>query len=117
MRTLTAADLHEAQAGSFYTIRGAGGPLGEFVAVVGGFMVREGVGKPQEWFTTQGHEVNEYARLTKRGEIFEKDKFPVDLTFLMFSLDGLDIGRLAIVRIQMGDTWFDDMIENMRLAR
>lgn len=117
MRTLTHKDLHEAQAGSFYTIRGAGGPLSEYIAGVEGFLAARGVGKPQEWFTTKGHEVNEYARLTKRGEIVEKDKFQPELTFLMFPLDGLDLGQLAMIRLQMGDVWFDDMIENMRVFR
>lgn len=117
MRELTAADLHEAQAGSFYTIAGAGGPLGAYVLAVEGFLADEGVGKPQEWFCTSGHEVNEYARLTKRGEIFEKDKFRPDLPLLLFPLDGLDVGRLAYIRIKMGDRWFDDLVENMRLER
>ena len=117
MRALTAKDLHEAQAGSFYTIVGAGGPLGTYIETVESFLAGEEVGKPQEWFTTKGHEVNEYARLTKRGEIYEGDKFLPDTTFLMFPLDGLHIGRLAILRIRMGDRWFDDMVENMRLQR
>lgn len=117
MRTLTAADLHEAQAGSYYTIRGAGGPLHEYIEAVETFLADAEIGKPQEWFTTTGLEVNEYARLTKRGEIVSVDKFPSDLTFLMFPLDGLQVGRLAVLRLQMQDVWFDDMIDNMRVVR
>lgn len=117
MKVLTDADLAQAEAGSYYTIRGAGGPLGAYVLAVEGYLADHLVGKPQEWFTTSGYYVNEYARKTKRAEIFEKDKFPPDLTFLMFSLDGLDIGRLAAVKLQMADTWFDDMVQNMRTVR
>jgi hypothetical protein len=117
VKTLTAADLHEAQAGSFYTIAGTGGPLHEYIEAVENFLAAEEVGKPQEWFTTKGHEVNEYARLTKRGEILANDKFPSDLTFLLFPLDMLDVDRLAIIKLRMGDRWFDDIVENMRVVR
>lgn len=115
MKALTAADLAQAQAGSYYAIAGAGGPLGDYIAAVETFLETEGVGTPQEWFTTQGYEVNEYARITKRREILPNDKFPPGLTFLLFPLDGLDIGRLAVIKLQMGDRWFDDMVENMRV--
>lgn len=116
MRALTAANLSEAEAGSYYTIRGAGGPLGEYIAAVEGVLEREEIGKPQEWFTTKGYEVNEYARLTRHGEIVPEDKFQSELVFLMFPLDGLHIGKLAILRLRMGDTWFDDMVQNMRVV-
>lgn len=33
-------------------------------------------------------------------------------TFLMFPLDGLDISKLAIFRLQARDKWFDDIVDN-----
>lgn len=117
MKALSSEDLAAAEAGSYYTIAGVGGSMAEWVEGYEKILVTEEVGKPQEWFTTTGLAVNMYAERTKRGEIFEKDKFKEDLVFLMFPLDGLSIGRLAIVKIQMSDRWFDDMIQNMRLKR
>ena len=38
--------------------------------------------------------------------------YPDDLTFLMFPLTGLNMGRLAIFKILMSDRWFDDIVDN-----
>ncbi len=37
-----------------------------------------------------------------------------NLTCLMFPLDGLNAGRLAMFRLRMGDKWFDDIVDNNR---
>lgn len=117
MRALAAVDLAQAKAGSYYTIRGAGGPLGEYVTAVETFLEEQGVGKPQEWFTSTGREVNKFARSDRGGPIRQEDMFKPDLTFLMFPLDGLNVGILALVRLRMEDIWFDDMIQGMRVDR
>lgn len=116
MKTLTAPDLGTAAEGSFYTIRGVGGPLAEWLAGYEGLLEAAGIGKPQEWFQTTGAQVNFYAQVSKGGPIRDQDQFQPDLGFLLFPLDGLDVGKLAIFRLRMEDVWFDDMIANMRRA-
>lgn len=117
MKALTAADgLAEAEAGSYYAIVGAGGSLSDWTGQYEAFLVDVGVGKPQEWFTSVGEEVNEYARITKGGAIHSDDRFLPGLVFLMFPLDGLDVGRLAVLRLSLGDKWFDDILANMRVV-
>lgn len=115
MKTLTADELSQALEGSYYTIRGAGGPLSEWLEGYEGLLDGVGIGKPQEWFQTTGAEVNLFAARARDGEIHPRDRFPDGLVFLMFPLDGLDVTRLAIFRMRMGDAWFDDIISNMRV--
>lgn len=115
MKTLTAADgLAEAEKGSYYTVVGAGGPLGEWLAGYEGLLEQAEIGKPQEWFTAKGDEVNRYLRRKKGGEIRPRDEFQPDITLLFFPLDGLDVGRLAGFRLRMEDRWFDDIVQNVR---
>lgn len=103
------ANLNEAYSGSYFTILGAGGPAEEWVNGVNGMLEDEGVGTPVKWFRTSGAAVNSFA-----GEGI-RDPFPNDLTILMFPLDGLDVGRLSILRLSMPDfKWFDDVVDNMR---
>jgi hypothetical protein len=40
--------------------------------------------------------------------------FASDLTFMFFPLDGLNVGKLAMFKMQMQARWFDDVIDNMR---
>lgn len=110
-------DLDAARSGSYYTIRGAGGDLSDYARHVAEFLVGQQVGDPTSWWTTSGAHVNEYARRVHGAEIHPDDLFPADLTFLMFPLDGLDVGRLAVQRVVLRDVWFDDMIANMRRGR
>lgn len=107
METLT--DLQQAYDGSYYTIAGAGGPLQDWVDGLTKLMKDEGIGTPTAWYTTTGRAVNEYAQPRS-----ERDAFKDDLTFLMFPLDGLATGKLAIFKLQMQDRWFDDVVDNMR---
>lgn len=107
--------LQEAYDGSFYTICGAGGDLNEWVTGLGDVMEEEGIGRPTKWYQTLGGDINRFAQ--KRSgwsDLRSRDAFPSDLTILMFSLDGLDIGKLAIFRIKAEDRWFDDIIQNMQ---
>ena len=118
MKALTAAQgLPEAMDGSYYTIVGIGGSLDEWLSGYEELLLDNEIGKPQEWFTTTGAEVNLYAEHRRCGPIHPRDQFRSELLFLLFPLDGLHVGRLAVFRIKMQDRWFDDMIENMRIAR
>lgn len=117
MKTLTADELSQAREGSYYTIVGVGGPLSEWLEGYEGLMAAAGIGKPQEWFQTTGGDVNLFATRAKNGPIHPDDCFKNDLTILMFPLDGLDVGALAIFKMRMADRWFDDIVANMRVVR
>jgi len=109
MTELKQANLKEAEAGSFYTIVGAGGDPQEWVDGVEKLLAEEGIGKPVAWFSTTGEAVNNHANPPD-----PKDAFQPDLTFLLFPLDGLHVGKLAMFKLQMEDRWFDDIVDNMR---
>lgn len=110
------ADLKIAMDGSWYFIAGTGGDLGEWVTGYEGLMAEQEIGKPTAWWQTNGATVNGFAAQHKRGLIHRDDQFPGDLACLLFPLDDLSTGRLAIFKIQMQDRWFDDVIDNMRRA-
>lgn len=102
------ADLEAAKAGSFYTILGAGGELQDWIDGYEDHMAEQGIGKPTEWFLTSGGSINDFARPARR-----EDNFPRDLAVLMFPLDGLNTGKLAMFKLVMEDRWFDDIVDNM----
>lgn len=106
MRTLK--DLSKAEAGSYYTISGAGGDVEEWRAGYEEMLRGIGAGKPKVWYQVTGRDINVYA------DPSWQDAYPDDLTVLMFPLDGLDVGKLAIFKIEMQDRWFDDIVQNMR---
>lgn len=103
------AHLKAAYEGSYFTIAGAGGDLQEWVDGLNGMMAEVGAGQPENWYQTTGQDINEYA--DKIGEV--NDRFPDDLTVLMFPLSGMNTGVLAMFKLQIGARWFDDVIDNM----
>lgn len=108
---LSASELAKADAGSMYTILGAGGDLDDWVNGLTAALVDKGIGTPVAWYSTTGAEVNAYTRPAN-----PRDAFQDDLTVLMFPLDGLDVGRLAMFKLAMGDRWFDDIVANIERA-
>jgi hypothetical protein len=104
------ADLQKAYDGSFYFIAGCGGDLDEWVTGYEKFLDERDCGKPTAWLQTTGKEVNEFA-----GE--NDNPYQAGLICLMFPLDGMEVGPLAMVKILMQDRWFDDVIDNMRVTR
>ena len=116
IQVATRDTLARASVGSWYTITGTGGDLNEWVKGYEKILDEREIGTPTEWWRASGAEVNMFAIHTRWGETRESDLFQPDLTFLLFPLDGLAVGRLAILRIQMQDHWFDDIIANMRLV-
>lgn len=109
------ADLAKAYEGSYYFIAGAGGDLAEWTTGYEGLLAEAEIGKPTQWLQTNGATVNMFAVEKKGGQIEDRDCFPGDLTCLLFPLDGLHAGRLAMFKIQAQDRWFDDVVQNMRL--
>lgn len=109
-------NLSKAYDGSYYTIAGAGGDLREWVEGYEQWLEEEQIGKPVRWYRVLGAQVNLFATVKNGGPITAPDQFKPDLTLLLFPLDGLDVTRLAIFKITHEDRWFDDVIQNMRLA-
>lgn len=94
--------------GSWYTITGAGGDLDEWVKGYNELFSKAGIGTPVGYVTFKGADMNEKYDL--RGSV----RYPDDLTFIAFPLDGLDVGKLAMFKLKMGDRWFDDIVDNNR---
>jgi hypothetical protein len=97
--------LRKAYEGSYYTIIGCGGDLKEWKKGYQKMLNERTIGKITEWLEFTGKDMNE--------EFEIKDKYKDDLHFLAFSLDGLDIGKLAMFKLMMGDRWFDDVVDNL----
>ena len=110
------ADLKKAYEGSYYFIAGTGDPLEEWVSGYEDLMETQEIGKPTQWFRTNGATVNGFASQRHHGQIADRDQFPGNLSCLLFPLDGLAAGKLALFKIKMEDRWFDDVIQNMRAA-
>lgn len=102
--------LQAAYRGSFYTICGAGGELSDWVTGMNEALVEDEIGEPVAWYSTTGSAVNRFAG----SGVKPQDQFPEDLTILLFPLEGLDVGKLALFKIKAEDRWFDDVIQNMR---
>jgi hypothetical protein len=92
--------------GSYYTIVGTGGDLDEWITGYNKLLAEEGIGKPSEWLTFKGEAIN--SRYNLQGD----NAFKPDTTFLVFPLDGLDVGKLAMFKLRMNDKWFDDLVAN-----
>ena len=106
MTALRKANIKKADKGSMYTIVGAGGNVQEWVNGYHQLLDKAEIGKPVEWFISKGKDVNEEFKLEG------VHRFPEDLTFLFFPLDGLNLSELAMFRLRMKDRWFDDLIDN-----
>jgi len=100
--------FNAAYKGSYYTIVGCGGELAEWTEGYTQMLEEGGIGRPSRFITFKGADMNMHYGLT------ESNAYPEDLTCLMFPLDGLDGGRLAMFKLQMRDRWFDDIVDNNR---
>ena len=99
--------LKKAYEGSYYTITGTGSALQEWKDGYNNLLKENGIGEISEWIDFTGKEMNEEFNLVGN------DRYQDDLQFLAFSLEGLDVGRLALFKLQMGDRWFDDIVGNL----
>ena len=109
------ADLQKARNESWYCIAGAGGEETEWVDGYTALLEEQGIGRPAAWFRTNGGTVNAMAGAYHGGVIVDRDQFPGDLTLLLFPLDGLHLGKLAMFKLRMGDRWYDDVVANMEV--
>ena len=99
-------DFEKLDAGSWYTISGVGGDEHEWKNGYQDMLTQAGIGTIKEWVEFSGAAMNSHYGLT------DTNAYPDDLHFLAFPLDGLDVGKLAIFKLQMQDRWFDDIVAN-----
>jgi len=103
---LTTEQVKELAKTSAYTITGAGGDLDKWTTGYTKLLNEQGIRTPKNWFTFCGEQMN--AAFELAGDC----RFKSDITFLAFTLDGLNIGKLAIFKMRMEDRWFDDIVDN-----
>jgi hypothetical protein len=108
-------ELTAATEGSYFTILGAGGDLQEWVDGITDALREAQIGTPAAWYVTTGAAINRHAE-QGHAVIADRDRFQPDLVVLMFPLDGLAVGKLAMFKLQTGAAWFDDILDNMRSA-
>lgn len=102
---------------SWYTILGASDVI-EFAAGYVDLMEQAGIGAPSKFVAIHGGTVNQFAQGRAGAVLASTDLFPSDLTVILFPLDSLDVGKLAMFKLRMEDRWFDDVVQNMvRRAR
>lgn len=100
--------LKQAYDKSYYTIVGCGGNLNVWKESYEKLLKLENIGTVTEWIQFTGEDVNYIFDL--KGD----NRFKDNLVFLAFPTDNLDIGKLAIFKLNMHDRWFDDIIDNSR---
>lgn len=98
--------LRRAYDGSYYTITGAGGDLQEWKDGYAAMLKEREIGTITEWIDFTGRDMNEEFNLT------DDNRYPNDIHFLAFPLDGLNVNKLAVFKIEMRDRWFDDIVDN-----
>lgn len=91
--------------GSWYTIIGVN-DIEEWKSGMKFVLKNENIGEIQEFESFTGEEMNYFYNL--KGEIAYDD----NLKFLAFSLDCLNIAKLAMFKLTHGDRWFDDIVDN-----
>lgn len=100
----TKDDLNKLYGGSAYTVIGVGGDINEWLDGYEKLLGKEGIGKPKQWYKFSGKLFNNHYNTN-----FFEDK----MVFLAFPLDGLHVGKLAMLKLQLGDRWFDDVVDNL----
>lgn len=98
--------LYELEKGSAFTIEGAGGDINDWTTGLNKMLKEKGIGEVKTFYTFSGKHMNE------QYELEGSNKYPDNFTFLSFKLDGLDVGKLAIFKLEFGARWLDDIIDN-----
>lgn len=98
--------LRELENASAFTIEGAGGNLHKWCVGLNEMLEQRGIGQVKEFYNFSGQLMNETYGLTG------SNRYPDDLTFLSFPLDNLNIGKLAMFKLEFGARWLDDIVDN-----
>lgn len=100
-------NLNEAYNGNYYTIIGCGGDLNEWKEGYAQLLKNEGIGTIRHWIEFTGADMNRVYGLT--GD----NAYQPDLHFLAFRLEkDMDINKLALLKLRLGDRWFNDIVDN-----
>lgn len=103
---ITQADLDDLYNTSAFTVEGAGGDLNEWTEGINTLLKDNEIGEVKEFVYFTGEDMNNKYNLTG------SNAYPNDLTFLAFKHDGLDVGKLAMFKLQFEARWFDDIVDN-----
>lgn len=104
---MTKSELFEkATAGSYYTILGVSDET-EYKEGYQKMFDELGIGKIKEWYSFTGKDFNLYYQ--PKGTT----AFRPGLHCLCFPLEGLNVSKLALLRLQLEDKWFDDIVGNL----
>jgi len=106
MELIEKPDFEQLYNESAFTIEGCGGELTEWMEGINKLLAEKEIGQVETFYTFKGEDMNNYYDLT------DNNRYPDDLTFLAFPLDNLDVGKLAIFKMQFGARWFDDIVDN-----
>jgi len=110
--TMQLGYARQAYENSWYTILGAS-DIREYAEGYVDLMEKAGIGSPSKFVAIHGGTVNQFAQIRAGAVLAPTDLLPSDLTVIIFPLDSLDVGKLAMFKLQMEDRWFDDVIQNM----
>ena len=99
--------FEKAYKGSYYTIIGVADE-NEYKEGYQKIFDEQKIGKIKEWYSFTGKEFNDYYEPVGTG------RFRDGVHFLAFPLDGLNVNKLAILKLQLGDRWFDDIVDNLK---
>lgn len=102
----TISELLSLTDNSAFTIEGAGGNLHEWCIGLNEILAKENIGQVKTFYTFSGKLMNDTYNLTG------SNAYPDDFTFLCFTLDGLDIGKLALFKMKFNARWLDDIVDN-----
>jgi len=102
-------NLKELEQGNYYTILGVDSAT-DYENGYKKLLYKEGIGQPERWVYFNGQQMN------AQYQLIGEQAYPEDLGFLAFPLNGLDLGKLAIFRLRMGDSWFKDIVDNNDVA-
>lgn len=103
------ADFKRMEDESWFTVIGVGGSLDTWKLGIQKVLQEKKIGTISEWSDFTGREMNSQYHLTGNNAYAD------DLHFLAFSLDGLDIPKLAMFKLQFGAKWFGDIVMNNEL--
>lgn len=99
--------FNQAYQGNYYTIIGCDGDINEWKEGYAKILNDSCIGTIRHWIEFTGADMNRVYGLTGSNAYMD------DLQFLAFRLeDDMNIGKLAILKLRLGDRWFNDIVDN-----
>jgi len=98
--------LERLENGSAFTVSGAGGNINDWAIGLKKMLKDKNIGHVDIFYTWTGKFMNETYKLS--GKVAYPDNF----VFIAFPIEGMDIGKLAIFKMEFGARWLDDIVDN-----